>query len=125
MPHPTPLRVASALGSSAFPPLWMDPWGMLPRDVLEHSLSREQMETVVYATQSHETQLPEMVDPTGKRMAMRRAFLLGDAAGVGKGRQIGATILATLLAGKARKGVWVSREACSRRGGGGARAAVG
>lgn len=140
MRHPTPLRIASALGSTPFPPPWLRQATLLPKDLLlEGRLSAEQLETVVYATQSHETPLPEIEGEGGSRTVMRRAFLLGaslcehrcrrppqcawrptdpppplasraagDAAGVGKGRQIAATIIASILGGKARKALWVS-----------------
>ena len=130
LPHPSPLRMASALSSSTAPPVWLDPHTILPRDILvECALSREQLESVILATQSHETRLPAIAPgrarpragagagavagaegvgggasaPPNTGHSFRRAFLLGDAAGVGKGRQICSTMLAALISGKALK----------------------
>ena len=102
LPHPTRLRTTSALASVTPPSIWLPSAKVLPAELLrELRLSAEQVESVLLATQSHEMRLPG-------RVPMRRAFLLGDAAGVGKGRQLAATALAALISGKARKFIWVS-----------------
>lgn len=56
----------------------------LPARVLsEGRLSSLQVETVLYACQRH-----ELLSPSGQRYG----FLLGDGAGVGKGRQLAGII---------------------------------
>ena len=64
-------------------------------------LSNLQLEGTLYACQRHLRFLPGAVTPT------RYGFFLGDGAGVGKGRQIAATVLDNFMRGR-RKHVWFS-----------------
>eukprot|EP01043_Picozoa_sp_COSAG02_P033068 COSAG02_NODE_2239_length_9411_cov_3.663552_9_plen_382_part_00 len=64
-------------------------------------LSNLQLEGTLYACQRHLRFLPGAATPT------RYGFFLGDGAGVGKGRQISATILDNFMRGR-RKHVWFS-----------------
>ena len=57
------------------------------------SLSALQLETIKYACQQHERQLPD---------AARAGYFIGDGAGVGKGRTIAGIILKNYQLGKKR-----------------------
>lgn len=73
----------------------------LPSNVEEEGLlSAAQFENVVYACQAHEYYLPN----TAKE---RVGFLIGDGAGVGKGRSLAGIIFENHLRGR-RKSVWIS-----------------
>ena len=63
------------------------------------ALSRLQLEGVAYACQKHLERLPDGVHRAG--------FMIGDGAGVGKGRQISGIVLDNFARGRARH-VWVS-----------------
>jgi hypothetical protein len=65
-------------------------------------LSNLQLEAVLYACQRH-----EMLLPGG---TTRAGFLLGDGAGVGKGRQIAGIIYENFIRGR-RRAVWLSASA--------------
>ncbi|VDL27985.1 unnamed protein product [Hymenolepis diminuta] len=71
----------------------------LPREVIDNgSLSSAQLEAVVYACQRHKTTLPN---------GQRAGFLIGDGAGMGKGREIAAIIYENYLQGR-KRAVWLS-----------------
>jgi hypothetical protein len=71
----------------------------MPNAVIEaNKLSALQLEAVVYACQTHETFLPNKE---------RRGFLIGDGAGVGKGRTIAGVILENIKQHR-KKAVWFS-----------------
>jgi len=72
-PHPDILIQSSAMASVEPPPITYEPT-LRPRVFEENLLSRPQLETIVYACQSHATLLPDK-----KR---RRGFFLGDGAGI-------------------------------------------
>ena len=57
------------------------------RTIISGAVSSAQLEAVVYANQQHELFLADRT---------RRGFLIGDGAGVGKGREIAAIILENL-----------------------------
>lgn len=59
-------------------------------------LSAVQLETITYACQKHENELPN-----GERVG----FLVGDGAGVGKGRTIAGIIYENYLRGR-RRSLW-------------------
>ena len=96
--HPDILIQSSAMASVEPPPITYEPT-LRPKVFKENLLSRPQLETVVYACQSHSMMLPDK-----KR---RRGFFLGDGAGVGKGRQIAALFLENWMQGR-KKGIWMS-----------------
>ena len=74
----------------------------LPKDVIDKGLlSLPQLESVVYAGQSHSQLLPD---------GRRRGFFIGDNTGVGKGREISGIILDNFRQGR-KKAVWVSKSA--------------
>jgi hypothetical protein len=89
----------------------------LPRQLIERGLlSTLQLESVVCACQCHESllelRMPEPTNEDGRMMATpkkecRRGFLIGDGAGVGKGRQIAALVYENFLRGR-EKAVWFS-----------------
>jgi hypothetical protein len=96
--HPDVIQQTSALSSVKLPPVWYR--HCLPRELVECGwISAPQLETLTYACQSHETLLPN-----GR---VRQGLLLGDGAGVGKGRQLAALIVENFLRGR-KKAVWVS-----------------
>lgn len=100
----------SALAAVAPPDVFYDlhfPAGIIDGGLL----SSLQLETVIYASQRH-----QLVSPAG----FRCGFLLGDGAGVGKGRQLAGVIVENWLQwarhGRVRrrgrrKAVWISESA--------------
>ena len=71
----------------------------LPEDVInQRKLSALQLESIVYASQQHEQFLPD---------GNRAGFLIGDGAGVGKGRTIAGVIFENYLKGR-KRAIWVS-----------------
>lgn len=97
-PHPDPVVETSSLATVEPPDITYVL--RLPKTVIDNCLlSALQLESVVYASQQHEQLLAD-----GKT---RRGFLIGDGAGVGKGRTIAGIIYENYLAGR-RKSVWLS-----------------
>lgn len=95
--HPDPVVETSSL-SNVLPP---DVWYRLniPEEVIdEGKLSALQLEAIVYACQQHEHFLSD---------GSRAGFLIGDGAGVGKGRTIAGIIYENFLQGRKRS-VWLS-----------------
>ena len=71
----------------------------MPKEIYEKKqLSSLQLEAITYAAQSHEKFLPN-----GKRVG----FLIGDGAGVGKGRQIAGSIVENYYQFR-KRAVWIS-----------------
>lgn len=71
----------------------------LPPDTINNgSLSALQLESITYASQAHEQLLPD---------GSRAGFLVGDGAGVGKGRTIAGIIFENYLRGR-KKAIWIS-----------------
>lgn len=97
-PHPDPVVETSSL-STVEPPK-IDYQLQLPEKVIQNAyLSALQLESVIYACQQHRHFLPD-----GKT---RRGFLIGDGAGVGKGRTIAGIIYENFLCGRT-KSIWLS-----------------
>ena len=69
-----------------------------PSIVNERKLSSLQLEAIVYAQQNFEKLLPD---------GTRAGFLIGDGAGVGKGRTIAGAIYENFLRGR-KKSIWIS-----------------
>ena len=95
--HPDPVVETSSL-SSVHPP---DVWYRLniPEDVIDEGrLSALQLEAITYACQQHEVFLPD---------GTRAGFLLGDGAGVGKGRTLAGIIFENYLLGR-KRAIWLS-----------------
>lgn len=61
-------------------------------------LSALQLESITYASQAHDHLLPD---------GSRAGFLVGDGAGVGKGRTIAGIIFENYLKGR-KKSIWIS-----------------
>ena len=104
--HPTALVESIAMGSVAAPRPTYHP--LLPRFAVENRvLSAAQLETVVYAGQSHNEWIASAAakDPDGNGgiQQVRKGYFLGDGTGAGKGRQIAAVVLDNWLRGR-RKG---------------------
>ena len=95
--HPTPLVEASSL-TSILPPQ-MEYLVLLPQNTITSgSLSAPQFEAVTYCCQQHELFLPD---------GSRAGYLIGDGAGVGKGRIISSIIFENYLRGR-KRAIWVS-----------------
>ncbi|XP_033761230.1 LOW QUALITY PROTEIN: protein FORGETTER 1-like [Pecten maximus] len=96
-PHPGDIVEAGPL-ASLLPPEPVYPLAdSLPREMITScKLSSLQLEGILYACQRHQTMLPN---------GQRAGFFIGDAAGVGKGRQI-AGIIVDNYARKRTKHIW-------------------
>ncbi|XP_077353023.1 protein strawberry notch homolog 1 isoform X3 [Festucalex cinctus] len=95
--HPDPVVETSSLSSVSPPDVWYRP--CIPEEVIDRGcLSALQLEAITYAAQQHETFLPS---------GDRAAYLIGDGAGVGKGRTIAGIIYENYLLGRKRS-LWFS-----------------
>jgi len=97
LPHPDPVVETASLASVEPADIWYEL--SLPEDVInQRKLSALQLESIVYASQQHEQFLPD---------GNRAGFLIGDGAGVGKGRTIAGVIFENYLKGR-KRAIWVS-----------------
>ncbi|XP_061763797.1 protein strawberry notch homolog 1 isoform X1 [Nerophis ophidion] len=95
--HPDPVVETSSLSSVSPPEVWYRL--SIPEEVIDRGcLSALQLEAITYAAQQHETFLPS---------GDRAAYLIGDGAGVGKGRTIAGIIYENYLLGRKRS-LWFS-----------------
>ncbi|MEQ2307385.1 Protein strawberry notch 1 [Ameca splendens] len=95
--HPDPVVETSSLSSVSPPDVWYRL--SIPEEVIDRGcLSALQLEAITYAAQQHETFLPN---------GDRAAYLIGDGAGVGKGRTIAGIIYENYLLGRKRS-LWFS-----------------
>ena len=96
-PHPDPVIESMALASVSVPDVTME-FDLPKRLIIEGKLSDLQLEAIMYSKQQH-----EQYYPSGER----KGFLLGDGAGVGKGRTIAGIILDNWKQGRT-KAIWLS-----------------
>ncbi|XP_013794110.1 protein strawberry notch homolog 1-like [Limulus polyphemus] len=95
--HPDPVVETSSL--SSIPPPDISYKLSLDEEIIDRGLlSALQLEAIVYACQQHETFLPD---------GSRAGFLIGDGAGVGKGRTLAGIIYENYLLGRKRS-IWLS-----------------
>ncbi|KYO39627.1 strawberry notch-like protein 2 isoform A [Alligator mississippiensis] len=95
--HPDPVVETSSLSSVTPPEVWYQT--SISEETIDNGwLSALQLEAVTYAAQQHETFLPN---------GDRAGFLIGDGAGVGKGRTIAGIIYENYLLGR-KRAVWFS-----------------
>ncbi|XP_039751873.1 protein strawberry notch isoform X2 [Pararge aegeria] len=95
--HPDPVVETASL--SSVEPVDVTYALSLPDDTVRTGLlSALQLEAVVYASQAHEHMLPD---------GTRAGFLIGDGAGVGKGRTIAGIIFENHVRGR-KRALWVS-----------------
>ncbi|KAL6472537.1 hypothetical protein MHYP_G00187250 [Metynnis hypsauchen] len=95
--HPDPVVETSSLSSVTPPNVWYRL--SIPEETIDRGwLSALQLEAITYASQQHETFLPN---------GDRAAYLIGDGAGVGKGRTIAGIIYENYLLGRKRS-LWFS-----------------
>jgi hypothetical protein len=114
--HPTALVESIAMGSITAPKPRYQP--LLPDIcVTGRLLSAAQLETIIYAGQAHDTDLPGTFSLDAKSRALvpdaqgktyRAGYFLGDGTGAGKGRQVAGLILDNWLKGR-RKAIWISK----------------
>ncbi|MEL6614271.1 MAG: strawberry notch family protein, partial [Bacteroidota bacterium] len=101
-PHPTTLVESAAMAAATAPPCTYRP--TLPEHLVNGGhLSDAQLETIVRAGAAHSEHLPCAGDEAGPR----QGYFVGDATGVGKGRQAAGIILDNVLQGR-RRALWVS-----------------
>nr|XP_055063606.1 protein strawberry notch homolog 1 isoform X2 [Misgurnus anguillicaudatus] len=95
--HPDSVVETSSLSSVNPPDVWYRL--SIPEETIDRGwLSALQLEAITYAAQQHETFLPN---------GDRAAYLIGDGAGVGKGRTIAGIIYENYLLGRKRS-LWFS-----------------
>ncbi|XP_059487413.1 protein strawberry notch [Neocloeon triangulifer] len=95
--HPDPVVETASLSSVAPTDVWYEL--QLPDETIRTgSLSALQLEAIVYSSQQHSHFLPD---------GSRAGFLIGDGAGVGKGRTIAGIIFENYLRGR-KKALWIS-----------------
>lgn len=95
--HPDPVVETSSLSSVNPPDVWYRL--SIPEETIDRGwLSALQLEAITYAAQQHETFLPN---------GDRAAYLIGDGAGVGKGRTIAGIIYENYYLGRKRS-LWFS-----------------
>uniref|UniRef100_A0A8B9VL77 Protein strawberry notch homolog 1 n=1 Tax=Anas zonorhyncha TaxID=75864 RepID=A0A8B9VL77_9AVES len=95
--HPDPVVETSSLSSVTPPDVWYQT--SISEETIDNGwLSALQLEAITYAAQQHETFLPN---------GDRAGFLIGDGAGVGKGRTIAGIIYENYLLGR-KRAVWFS-----------------
>ncbi|GIZ01189.1 protein strawberry notch homolog 1 [Caerostris extrusa] len=95
--HPDSVIETSSLSSVQPPDVWYKL--SIPEEVIDRgSLSALQLESITYASQQHETILPD---------GSRAGFLIGDGAGVGKGRTLAGIIFENYLLGL-KRAIWLS-----------------
>mmetsp|Transcript_20487 Transcript_20487/g.41163 ORF Transcript_20487/g.41163 Transcript_20487/m.41163 type:complete len:1688 (+) Transcript_20487:177-5240(+) len=116
--HPDPVVENSTLGAVAPPDVTYN-LAMPAEIIYEGKLSNLQLEAVVYGCQRHMTDLPGANDYHGfgrfqsaedivkESPAIRAGFLLGDGAGMGKGRTLAGFVVENISRGK-KKHVWIS-----------------
>ncbi|XP_075218729.1 protein strawberry notch isoform X1 [Lycorma delicatula] len=95
--HPDPVVETASLSSVEPTEVWYKV--SLPEETVNTgALSALQLEAITYASQQHEHFLPD---------GTRAGFLIGDGAGVGKGRTIAGVIYENYLKGR-KRAIWVS-----------------
>lgn len=95
--HPDPVVETSSLSSVTPPDVWYTL--TIPEEVMDRTLlSALQLEAITYASQQHEKLLPD---------GTRAGFLIGDGAGVGKGRTLAGIIYENYLLGR-KRALWLS-----------------
>ncbi|KAM5194743.1 protein strawberry notch homolog 1 isoform 4-T4 [Mantella aurantiaca] len=95
--HPDPVVETSSLSSVTPPDVWFQT--SISEESIDNGwLSALQLEAITYAAQQHETFLPN---------GERAGFLIGDGAGVGKGRTIAGIIFENYLLSRKRS-LWFS-----------------
>lgn len=95
--HPDPVVETASLSSVEPTDVWYKV--SIPDETIKSgALSALQLESITYASQQHEHLLPD---------GSRAGFLVGDGAGVGKGRTIAGVIFENYLKGR-KRAIWVS-----------------
>ncbi|XP_041079445.1 protein strawberry notch homolog 1-like isoform X2 [Polyodon spathula] len=95
--HPDPVVETSSLSSVSPPDVWYRL--SLSEEIIDRGwLSALQLEAITYTAQQHETFLPN---------GDRAAYLIGDGAGVGKGRTIAGIIHENYILGR-KRALWFS-----------------
>lgn len=95
--HPDPVVETASLSSVEPTDVWYKV--SIPEETIRSgALSALQLESITYASQQHEQLLPD---------GTRAGFLIGDGAGVGKGRTIAGIIFENYLKSR-KRAIWVS-----------------
>ncbi|XP_015606574.1 protein strawberry notch isoform X2 [Cephus cinctus] len=95
--HPDPVVETASLSSVEPTDVWYKL--SIPEETIRSgALSALQLESITYTSQQHEHLLPD---------GTRAGFLIGDGAGVGKGRTIAGVIYENYLKGR-KRAIWVS-----------------
>jgi hypothetical protein len=95
--HPDPVVETASLSSVAPADVWYK-LSVPDETIRSGALSALQLESITYTSQAHEHILPD---------GSRAGFLIGDGAGVGKGRTIAGVIFENYLKGR-KRAIWVS-----------------
>ncbi|XP_072044664.1 protein strawberry notch homolog 1-like isoform X2 [Amphiura filiformis] len=95
--HPDPVVETSSMSSVEPPSVWYTL--SIPESTIDYGhLSALQLEAITYACQQHESYLEG---------GIRAGFLIGDGAGVGKGRTVAGVIYENYLLGR-KRALWLS-----------------
>ncbi|XP_042225132.1 protein strawberry notch homolog 1-like isoform X6 [Homarus americanus] len=95
--HPDQVVETASMSSVEPPDVWYE-MEIPDTSIDTGKLSALQLESITYTSQQHEQFLPD---------GTRAGFLIGDGAGVGKGRTIGGIIYENYIKGR-KKSIWVS-----------------
>ncbi|XP_011684968.1 PREDICTED: protein strawberry notch isoform X3 [Wasmannia auropunctata] len=95
--HPDPVVETASLSSVEPTDVWYK-LSIPEESIRTGALSALQLESITYTSQQHEHLLPD---------GTRAGFLIGDGAGVGKGRTIAGIIFENYLKGR-KRAIWVS-----------------
>ncbi|KAK9886438.1 hypothetical protein WA026_016716 [Henosepilachna vigintioctopunctata] len=95
--HPDPVVETASLSSVAPADVWYK-LSIPDETIRTGALSALQLESITYTSQAHEHILPD---------GTRAGFLIGDGAGVGKGRTIAGIIFENYMKGR-KRAIWVS-----------------
>jgi len=105
--HPGKLVESAAMSIVEPPDATYSP--KLPKELITSGkLSEAQLESIIYAGQSHSEMLPGTRALNGVEVPYRKGYFIGDGTGVGKGREIAGVLLDNWNQGR-KRALWISQ----------------